>query len=97
VQLKIEKLVYGGEGLARLAPDDNGPGKSVFVPFVLEGEKVEAELIEQKPGFSRARLDKVIEPRILAFPPLVRTSSAAGGVITSTPTIRTSWPLRLPS
>ncbi len=62
VQLTIEKLVYGGEGLARLAPDDNGPGKSVFVPFVLEGEQVEAELTEQKPGFSRARLDCVIEP-----------------------------------
>ena len=62
MQLKIEKLVYGGEGLARLAPDDNGPGKSVFVPFVLEGEKVEAELTEQKPGFSRARFERVIEP-----------------------------------
>jgi len=62
VQLKIEKLVYGGEGLARLAPDENGPGKSVFVPFVLQGETVEAELTEQKPGFSRARLDRVIEP-----------------------------------
>jgi 23S rRNA (uracil1939-C5)-methyltransferase len=62
VQLKIEKLVYGGEGMGRLAADERGPGKSVFVPFVLEGESVEAELIEQKPGFARARLGRVIEP-----------------------------------
>ncbi len=62
MQLKIEKLIYGGEGLARLAADDRGPGKSVFVPFVLEGEAVEAEVTEEKPGFSRARLERVIEP-----------------------------------
>jgi 23S rRNA (uracil1939-C5)-methyltransferase len=62
VQLKIEKLVYGGDGLARLAADEHGPGKSVFVPFVLEGESVEAQLAEQKPGFARARLDRVIGP-----------------------------------
>ena len=62
MQLKIDKLIYGGEGLARLAPDGQGFGKSVFVPFVLEGEAVEAEITEQKPGFSRASLDRVIEP-----------------------------------
>ena len=61
MQLKIEKLVYGGDGLSRLAADERGPGKSVFVPFVLEGETVEAQLSEQKPGFARARLDRVIE------------------------------------
>lgn len=62
MQLKIEKLIYGGDGLARLAADEHGPGKSVFVPFVLEGEAVEAEFTEQKPGFSRARLERVDEP-----------------------------------
>lgn len=62
MQLKIEKLVYGGDGLARLPADDHGPGKSVFVPFVLDGETVEAEITEQKPGFSRARLERIVEP-----------------------------------
>jgi len=62
VQLKIEKLVYGGDGLARLAADEHGPGKSVFVPFVLEGEAVDVQLTEQKPGFSRARAERVIQP-----------------------------------
>ena len=70
--LTIEKLIYGGDGLARLpavpgtaarAIDDAyGRGKAVFVPFVLAGEKIEASLTEQKPGFARARADAIIEP-----------------------------------
>ena len=50
VHLTIEKLVYGGEGLARLPADDYGPGKAAFVPFVLPGEKVEATLREHDAG-----------------------------------------------
>jgi 23S rRNA (uracil1939-C5)-methyltransferase len=62
MQIKIAKLVYGGDGLARLPADENGPGKTVFVSFVLEGEQVEATLTEQKPGFARARVESIIEP-----------------------------------
>jgi 23S rRNA (uracil1939-C5)-methyltransferase len=62
VQLKIEKLVYGGDGLARLAADTNGPGKSAFIPFVLEGETVETKITEEKRSYVRARLDRVVEP-----------------------------------
>jgi 23S rRNA (uracil1939-C5)-methyltransferase len=61
VRLKIDKMVYGGDGLARMSADERGPGKSVFVPFVLEGEVVEAALIEQKPGFARAKLNSIVE------------------------------------
>src|SRR3989440_12202366 len=61
MQLSIEKLVYGGDGLARLTGDECGPGKTVFVPFAIDGEQVEAEIVEQKPGFSRARLDRVLK------------------------------------
>ena len=74
MQLTIEKLVYGGDGLARLPPDEQGRGKAAFVPFVLEGEKLEAVLLEQKPGFARARADQIlaasprrIEPRCPYF------------------------------
>jgi 23S rRNA (uracil1939-C5)-methyltransferase len=59
--LTIEKLVYGGDGLAHLPADDSGRGKAVFLPFVLAGEKVEASLTEQKPGFARAQAGSVIE------------------------------------
>ena len=60
MRLTIEKLVYGGEGLARLPADERGPGKAVFVPFVLPGETVEASLREEKPGFARSRLDGIL-------------------------------------
>jgi len=62
VRLQVEKLVYGGDGLAHLSANDAWPGKTVFVPFVLKGERVEAELTEQKQGFARARLLSVIDP-----------------------------------
>ncbi len=60
MRLNIEKLVYGGDGLARLPADDRGPGKAIFVPFVLPGESVEATLQEDKPGFARAQLNGVL-------------------------------------
>jgi 23S rRNA (uracil1939-C5)-methyltransferase len=59
--LTIEKLVYGGDGLAHLPADESGRGKAAFLPFVLAGEKVEASVTEQKPGFARALAVKVIE------------------------------------
>ena len=61
MQLSIEKLVYGGDGLARLAADEHGPGKAVFMPFVLEGEIIEASLVEQKRGFARGRVEKILQ------------------------------------
>jgi len=64
--LTIEKLIYGGDGLTRLPAespkDDRGRGKAVFIPFVLAGEKIDATLTEQKPGFARAKADAIIEP-----------------------------------
>jgi 23S rRNA (uracil1939-C5)-methyltransferase len=70
--LTVEKLIYGGDGLARLPADlptaglhankAGERGKAVFVPYVLAGEKIEACLTEQKPGFARAAVDAVIEP-----------------------------------
>ena len=63
--LTIEKLIYGGDGLARLPAtsptDDRGRGKAVFVPLVLAGEKIEAALTEEKPGFARAHAESIIE------------------------------------
>jgi len=61
MQLKIEKLVYGGDGLARLPSDEKGLGKTVFVPFSLDGERIEADIIEQKRGFARARLTQILD------------------------------------
>jgi 23S rRNA (uracil1939-C5)-methyltransferase len=61
LNLTVEKLIYGGDGLARLPADQHGRGKAVFVPFVLEGEKIAASIVEEKPGFARARIETLLE------------------------------------
>jgi 23S rRNA (uracil1939-C5)-methyltransferase len=51
----VEKLVYGGDGLARL------DGRVVFAPFVLPGERILARAEQEKPGMVRARMLEVLE------------------------------------
>jgi 23S rRNA (uracil1939-C5)-methyltransferase len=57
-KLTIEKMVYGGDGLARME-DDSGRNKAVFVPFVLPGEEVEAKVSSGR-GFARASAEKIV-------------------------------------
>lgn len=54
--LRITDIAFGGEGVARL--DDF----VVFIPFVLVGEEVEAEITEVKKNFARAKLVRVLTP-----------------------------------
>ncbi|MBZ5681285.1 MAG: 23S rRNA (uracil(1939)-C(5))-methyltransferase RlmD [Acidobacteriia bacterium] len=77
--LTIEKLIYGGDGLARLPADERGRGKAVFVPFVLAGEKIEAALTEQKPGFARARVETIVEASPHRIQPGCPHFAACGG------------------
>jgi 23S rRNA (uracil1939-C5)-methyltransferase len=49
LELTIEKLIYGGDGLGRLPADEKGRGKAAFVPFTLPGERVEAQVTDEKP------------------------------------------------
>ena len=60
----MEKLVYGGEGLARLN------GRVVFTPFVLPGERILARTRQEKPGLVRADTLKVVDasPERIAAP-----------------------------
>jgi 23S rRNA (uracil1939-C5)-methyltransferase len=59
--LSIEKLIYGGDGLARTPAGADGRSMAVFVPFVLPGERVEAEIRQEKPGFARGSVVRLIE------------------------------------
>ncbi len=79
MQLTIEKLIYGGDGLARMPADEQGPGKVVFLPFVLKGERIEASLVEQRPGFARARADQVIESSPIRIAPRCPYFMRCGG------------------
>src|ERR1700681_307059 len=56
MDVRIEKLVYGGDGLA------HHDGNTVFVPLVLPGELVRIESPARKKKFIRGRLERVVEP-----------------------------------
>src|SRR3990172_2184423 len=56
IEVRIEKLVYGGEGLAR------HEGHTVFAPFVLPGETVAVEPLERRKKFIRGRGKSVRAP-----------------------------------
>jgi len=82
--LDIEKLIYGGDGLARLPAGLSGNkacgrGKAVFLPFVLAGKKIEAALTEEKSGFARAQASAILEPSPHRIQPPCPHFSRCGG------------------
>lgn len=79
LELIIEKLIYGGDGLARLPADEQGRGKAVFVPFVLEGEKIEASLYQQKRGFARGWAKNILQASSDRVEPLCPYFQRCGG------------------
>jgi len=54
-EVGVEKLVYGGDGLARL------DGNVVFTPYVLPGERAVVETVRQKPGLLWTRPLDILE------------------------------------
>ena len=56
IKIKIEKLVFGGEGLGYY------DGITFFVPMSVPGDEVEAEIISLKKDYGRALIKKIIEP-----------------------------------
>jgi len=73
VRLTITDVAFGGEGVGRLNDF------VVFVPFVAPGETVEAELIEVKKRFARARLLQVLQPSPDRVAPACRYFGQCGG------------------
>ncbi len=71
--LAIHDIAFGGEGVGRV--DDF----VVFVPFVLIGEIVAAEIREVKKNFARAKLLRVVQPSPERVEPACRYFGACGG------------------
>lgn len=69
----IEKLIYGGEGLA------HHNGSTVFVPFVLPQETVSVEPTEQKKKFIRARVERIVQPSPQRVAPRCPHFAVCGG------------------
>src|SRR5437879_12844150 len=73
MDIKIEKLVYGGEGLG------HHDGHTVFVPFVLPDEVVSVRPIDKKKKFVRGRVEQVVTPSPLRASPPCRHFAVCGG------------------
>jgi tRNA/tmRNA/rRNA uracil-C5-methylase (TrmA/RlmC/RlmD family) len=73
ITLTIHDLAFGGEGVGRL--DDF----VVFVPFVITGETVEAEITEVKKNFARAKLLRITAPSPERVEPPCRYFTKCGG------------------
>lgn len=65
VNLTVENLVYGGEGVARLAMGTDPEGRerrmAVFLEGVAPGDEVEAEIFALKRNLARARVKKFLK------------------------------------
>ena len=73
MEITIERLVYGGEGLA------HHQGSTVFVPFVLPAERVAAAAVERKKKFIRARVERLLKPSPDRATPRCPHFGACGG------------------
>jgi 23S rRNA (uracil1939-C5)-methyltransferase len=57
VDVVIEKVIFGGDGLARI-----GEGFVVFVPFAAEGERLRVKIKEKKASHARAEIVEILTP-----------------------------------
>lgn len=73
VTVDIEKLIYGGEGLSR------SDGQVVLVPFVLPGERIEAQASRVKNGLLRGFNPRILEASPERIAPLCEYFTNCGG------------------
>lgn len=71
--VEIERLVYGGDGLARR------DGKTVFVPQTLPGERVRIEIVERHESYDRGRLVALEVPSPRRIAPACEYFGRCGG------------------
>jgi 23S rRNA (uracil1939-C5)-methyltransferase len=74
MDVKVDRWAYGGEAMGRL-PD----GKAVFVPFAVPGETLRVNVVEEKRGYARADLIKVLQPAPSRIQPRCKHFMECGG------------------
>lgn len=72
-EVVIEKIVAGGEGLARV------DGKVLFVPMSAPGDRLSVEILQNKKGFARGRIDSILEASPLRQQPFCPYYKRCGG------------------
>jgi 23S rRNA (uracil1939-C5)-methyltransferase len=73
MEVKIEKLIYGGEGLG------HADGATVFVPYVLPDEVVNIDPVERKKKFIRGKLESIVAPSPVRIAPRCPYFGTCGG------------------
>jgi 23S rRNA (uracil1939-C5)-methyltransferase len=73
LELKIDALVYGGNGIGQVE------GYKVFVDSVAPGDSVLARMTKAKSSYGEAKLLKVLQPSALRIEPRCKHFSVCGG------------------
>ena len=80
MKLTIEKVIYGGQGLARMPAEDAARGGlSIFVPFALPGEIVEAEITQEHRGYSVGKVRQIVDASEFRVTPPCPWFATCGG------------------
>ena len=72
-ELKIEKLIYGGEGLGRVNQ------QTVFVPFAAPGDHLRVRITKLERNFVRAEIVEILVPSAARRPAPCRHFGICGG------------------
>lgn len=73
VELKIDKLIFGGAGLGRYE------GQVIFVDYTAPGDLVEVEIFESRKNFSRGKILRILEPSTHRAEPKCKVFGQCGG------------------
>ena len=74
VELRIESLAAGGDGIGRMAD-----GRAVFVAFTAPGDRVLARVVEDRGRFARAKVVELLEPGPERVQPVCPAFGSCGG------------------
>lgn len=72
-EVAIEKLVYGGDGLARIG------SQAVFVPFAAVGDRLRIRVTEIERNYSRGVIEEILEPSLSRRVPPCAHFGVCGG------------------
>jgi 23S rRNA (uracil1939-C5)-methyltransferase len=77
IELRIDSLAHGGEGVGRLGDG----GYVVFVSGALPGDRVRAEVVKRKRSYAHARLMEIVEESPERIPPTAKHPGVAWQVL----------------
>ncbi len=77
IELRIDSLAHGGEGVGRLGDG----GYVVFVSGALPGDRVKAQVVKRKRSYAHARLVEIVEEGPERIPPTAKHPGVAWQVL----------------